>query len=113
MVATFTVFASASGGKILQDQKDVTITLDSGAPVPVVTPGGVVNGASFAHAPLVAPGGLITIYGELLADAATLPSTTPVPTQLSGAQVRLGDELLPLFYSSGKQINAQVPFGCR
>jgi uncharacterized protein (TIGR03437 family) len=110
MVATFTVFAS-SGSKILQDQKDVTISLDSGAPVPVVTPGGVLNAASFASTPLVAPGGLITIFGDLLADGATLPNTTPVPTSLSGAQVRLGDQLLPLFFSSTKQINAQVPFG--
>ncbi len=37
VVATFTVLSS-SGGKILPDQKDVTISLDPGAPVPVVTP---------------------------------------------------------------------------
>jgi uncharacterized protein (TIGR03437 family) len=110
MVVTFTVFAS-SGGKILQNQQDVTISLDSGAPVPVVTQGGVVNGASFASTPLVAPGGLITIFGSTLADAPTLPNTTPVPTSLSGAQVRLGDQLLPLFYARDNQINAQVPFG--
>lgn len=111
VVATCTVFAVAPNGKTLQDQKDVAIGLDAGAPVPVVKPGGVLNAASFASDPLVAPGGLITIYGDLLADGAALPSTTPVPTELSGAQVRLGDQLLPLFYSSNKQINAQVPFG--
>ncbi len=111
MVATFTVFKASSNGSLLANQKDVSITLDSGAPVPVVSPGGVLNAASFASAPLVAPGGLISIYGSLLADAAAPFSTTPVPTQLSGAQVRLGDQLLPLFFSSNNQINAQVPFG--
>ena len=45
--------------------------------VPVVTQGGVVNGASFASTPLVAPGGLITIFGSTLADAPTLPNSTP------------------------------------
>ena len=34
MVATFTVFAAASNGKTLQDQKDVAVVLDSGAAVP-------------------------------------------------------------------------------
>ena len=107
-MATFTVLSSS--GADLAGSKDVTISLDPGAPVPVVTPGGVLNAASFSPAPLVAPG-LITIFGDLLADGATLPNTSPVPTSLSGAQVRLGDQLLPLFFSSTKQINAQVPFG--
>jgi uncharacterized protein (TIGR03437 family) len=33
-----------------------------------------------------------------------------VPTSLGHTQVKLGDALLPLFYTSNSQLNAQVPF---
>jgi uncharacterized protein (TIGR03437 family) len=108
--ATFTVLSTGSGGRPLLNQSDVMIAVDSGAPVPVVGPGGVLNGASLNATSLVAPGALITIKGNLLADGPALPNGTPVPTNLSNAEVRLGDQLLRLFYSSNNQINAQVPF---
>ena len=59
-------------------------------------------------APL-APGTIVAIYGSALAPAPTT-ANGQLPTVLGGTSVFIGGELAPLYYVSGNQINAQLPF---
>jgi uncharacterized protein (TIGR03437 family) len=104
---------ATSGGKLLGAQFPITVTLTSVAQVPLVNPDGIKNAASNSPAPVVSPGGLIAIYGNQLADPnpnLQVPPPGPLPTSFGHTQVKLGDALLPLLYTSDKQVNAQVPF---
>jgi uncharacterized protein (TIGR03437 family) len=105
-----TAFASANGNTLTY-QIVFPVTLTSAAQVPLVNPGGIQNAASYSSAAVVSPGGLIAIFGDQLADpTGQQPPPGPVPTSLGHTQVKLGDALLPLFYTSNSQLNAQVPF---
>ena len=75
---------------------------------PVVTPGGVINAASYA--PVIAPGAFISIFGQNMASTTAVESTTTYPTSLNGTQVFLGGKAMPLFFTASKQIDAIVPF---
>jgi len=77
----------------------------------------VQNAASFASSARVVPGGLVSVFGAAMADTtntaeACLPNalTPPLPTQLAGVQVYLGDQPLALLYACDSQINAQIPY---
>jgi uncharacterized protein (TIGR03437 family) len=79
---------------------------------PQVLDRGVVSAASFAATPL-APGGFISIFGSLLSDATSSALVLPLPTTLNNTTVKLGDQLLPLFYTNNgtlSQLNALVPY---
>lgn len=91
-------------------QEDVTIELIEGADVPLIGTGGLVNAASFEQAPQISPGSLISLFGESLAEGSAAATTAPLPEQLAGSQVKLGDRTLKLFFAGGNQINAQIPF---
>jgi uncharacterized protein (TIGR03437 family) len=71
----------------------------------------VENSASFLAGVPIAPGGLITIHGQNLADGAGPSNGLPLPQQLNGAQVQLGDQRLPILYASPGVLNVQVPYG--
>jgi uncharacterized protein (TIGR03437 family) len=58
----------------------------------------------------IAPGGLITVYGVNLADGVGQSKGLPLPQQLNGAQVLLGNQPLPILYTSTGQLNVQVPY---
>lgn len=60
----------------------------------------------------VAPGSLITVFGKNLGPRGQ-PMTAALPwnTQLGGVTVRLGGNLLPIFYVSQDVLNTIVPFG--
>src|SRR6266498_3512797 len=74
-----------------------------------VYPGGIVNGAGFQSP--VAPGSVIAIFGNNLAPATAQASALPLPTSLRGVSVTINGTLLaPLFFVSGGQINAQLPY---
>ncbi len=58
----------------------------------------------------VAPGSIISLYGTDLAPAVAVAERLPLPTQLAGVSVRIGDRFAPLYFVSPGQINAMVPF---
>ncbi len=58
----------------------------------------------------MASGGLIAIYGAGLSIQSAATPVVPLPTTLAGAQVILGNQLLPLLYVSPGQVNAMVPY---
>ncbi len=74
--------------------------------------GGVVNAASYDKNSVLAPGSIVSVFGSSMTTSSTpaTGSTFPLPTTLSGATVLIGGIPSPIFYASGGQINAQVPF---
>ena len=82
----------------------------SNASAPVVFSGGLVNAASFAPGAPLPPGGMVSVFGGNMATSSGGASTVPLPLTLGGASVSIGGISAPLFYSSGGQINAQIPF---
>src|SRR5271157_3160449 len=78
---------------------------------PTVTAQGVVHAASDQGGAPITPGGLITVYGLNLADGVGQSNALPLPQRLSGTQVLLGNQPLPLLYTSTGQLNVQVPYG--
>jgi uncharacterized protein (TIGR03437 family) len=71
--------------------------------------GGTVNAASFVDA-AIAPGSFFSIFGSNLGAGLTVQNTFPYPQTLSGTQVFLGGEPLPLEVTSAGQINAVMPY---
>ncbi|MBC8165848.1 MAG: putative Ig domain-containing protein [Bryobacteraceae bacterium] len=111
VTAYVTAFAVGTNGKIIADQFPVTLQVGSGGQTPRIASGGVVNAASSTPNAPLAPGMLISVYGNNLGTGAgTTAQTVPVPTELAGTEVRLGDRALPLAYASDGQVNAQVPY---
>ena len=84
---------------------------NSDAATPLVTAAGVVHAASEQGGTPIAPGGLITVYGNNLADGAAQENGLPLPQTLSGTHVLLGNQPLPILYTNTGQLNVQVPYG--
>jgi uncharacterized protein (TIGR03437 family) len=80
------------------------------AVTPTVTAQGVVHAASDQGGVPIAPGGLITVYGVNLSDGVGQNTGLPLPQQLNGTQVLLGNQPLPILYTSAGQLNVQVPY---
>jgi uncharacterized protein (TIGR03437 family) len=91
---------------------------------PVITPGGVVNAASYkagisplnrgeypqiGGGPALAPGSIGAIFGSNLASSPETARTLPLPAQLGGVSVSVNGFAAPLFFASPNQINFQVP----
>jgi uncharacterized protein (TIGR03437 family) len=110
-------FAPGPGTSLLSGKSAVlsavvsaTAQRDS-ASTPTVTAQGVVHAASEVGGVPIAPGGLITIYGQNLADTSGQSSGLPLPQQLNGTQVLLGNQPLPILFTDPGQLNVQVPYG--
>jgi beta-glucosidase len=79
------------------------------ATTPVITPGQVVNAASYLGD--LAPGGLATLYGNNLASAAQVVVPSPnFPATVAGVSVSVNGVNAPLIYISPTQINFQIPW---
>lgn len=78
------------------------------AGTPQISPGGVVNAASYAPRTAVAPGSIISLFGRRLL-ATERQASLPLSRNLGGLAVRIGDVDAPLFYAGPAQVNAQVP----
>ena len=85
----------------------LTVQTAPAAVPPQISPGGIVNGASF-QGPL-ARCGLASVVGTNLADAPASAPSLPLPTTLGGVQVVVNGVAAPLNYVSPTQINFQVP----
>jgi uncharacterized protein (TIGR03437 family) len=106
-----TVVVPLPNARFFLDSLPVDVVMTGSNAVPLVEPGNVLNAASFKQNTPIAPGMLISVFGsELAEDPGAVASTVPLPTELSNTEVRLGDKPLRLLYSSGRQINAQIPF---
>ena len=94
---------------MLVDYVRVYQTTPATATTPVITPGQVVNAASYLGD--LAPGGLATVYGSNLADAEHLITASPnFPASAAGVSVSVNGVPAPLIYVSPTQINFQIPW---
>jgi uncharacterized protein (TIGR03437 family) len=109
VTVTVTAFL-IQGSSTKAGQVDISGTIGPGGNAPTVRAQGVVQGASFAAGVPIAPGSLVAIYGTNLADGVGISNQLPLPQQLSGTQLRMGDKPLPILYASPGQINVQLPF---
>jgi len=94
-------------GVAMNAPKTVAVMLD---PVPFVDKGGVKNGAGDTPESIVAPGSVISVVGVNLAPGEERGPVSPLKQSLAGVIVRAGGMLMPLFFVSPGQINAQLPF---
>lgn len=82
---------------------------------PTIAPNGVTNGASYLPLDFpgggVAPGSLISIFGVNLGPVTPISaSRLPLPTELGGTEVIVGDTMrCYLIYVSAQQVNCQLP----
>lgn len=81
------------------------------ASTPLIRSGGIVNSASrIARAP-VTPGGAVSILGSALAAGPSEANELPLPADLGGTQVLLGNRRLALRAAAADRIEAIVPYG--
>src|ERR1700704_1227922 len=84
------------------------------AQTPIVTPGGVVNGASFVSGQPITGGSLVSIFGSNFASSIAGADSIPLSTSLGGVTVRFvsgsNSAPAPLLFVNSTQINAQVPW---
>jgi uncharacterized protein (TIGR03437 family) len=99
--------ATRSLGVVMSSPKSIAVMLD---PVPFVNPGGVRNGAGDTPEATVAPGSVISILGINLAPGEEQSLASPLKQILAGVTVRAAGLVMPLFFVSPGQINAQLPF---
>ena len=103
------VFTSSAGAV-----REVPVTLMLPELYPLINPGGVVNGATFAPGP-VAPGSIVSIFGIDLASSVYVAGSAPLPTP--GGPLLFSGWLFPLplsddpgvYYQSQTQWNIQLP----
>ena len=105
------VAVAPNGDLYIADWQNYLIRKVSFSSQPTITPGAVVNAASFAPSPIpVAPGSIISVLGANFATSVISSSSSPLPTSLGGISLQINGADAPLYYVSPVQINAQVPF---
>ena len=77
---------------------------------PSISAGGVIDGAGFVVGRAVAPGSLVSIFGTSLASGLQAGDTVPLSMSLNGASVTFNGVPAGLYFVSGGQINAQLPW---
>ncbi|HYM13349.1 MAG TPA: S8 family serine peptidase, partial [Bryobacterales bacterium] len=103
------VFTATAGG--------LTVTFNLTArPLPVISGGGVVNGASFANGQAVAPGSIISVFGSDLSGGTAGAGRLPLPLALDHVSMSFDNPTAGVsvpghfFFVSPGQINVQVPW---
>jgi uncharacterized protein (TIGR03437 family) len=106
------------GGDLAQAGATPTAPLDMSRPrnvvavldrIPYIGPAGVQNAAGVTPLAAVAPGSIVSIFGVNLAAGTAVGPDSPLVQTLGGVTVRLGDQLLPLYFASPSQINLELP----
>jgi hypothetical protein len=99
------IAARADGSAIVAGEQVFTVSLSSLGRVAAIC-----DTADDAKIVQVAPGQLITLYGTNLAPTGSAPASPLFPTSFNGVAVTFNGTAAPLFYTSGTQINLQVPY---
>jgi uncharacterized protein (TIGR03437 family) len=71
---------------------------------------GVRNAAGETSVSAVAPGSIISIFGANLAPGSVAGPSNPLTQTLAGVTVHVAGHILPVFFVSPEQINAQLPY---
>ena len=86
-----------------------TATAPGDASLPLLFADGVVEGAGFTKRRPLSGGGIISLFGASFATENNFAGF-PLPRELAGVSVRVGNQDAPLFFVGPGQINAQLPF---
>ncbi len=81
------------------------VAFDAAVAPPKITQ--IVNAADLTKP--VAPGGLVSLFGTNLSPTNMATNQIPLPTALADSCMSVNGTLLPLFFASPTQINAQLP----
>ena len=100
-------FTALSGGAT---GEAVVIGAIESSTAPQLLTFGTVNSAGFRPGRALAPGAIFSSFGSLLADGLLISEAVPLPTALGGATLLADGREAPLYFASGGQINAQLPF---
>jgi uncharacterized protein (TIGR03437 family) len=98
--------SSASGSVMMSSPRSVQAVMDR---VPYIAPAGVANAAGVTPVNAIAPGSVLSIFGASMAQSTVVGTDSPLTQTLGGVTVTVNGELLPLFFVSPTQINAQLP----
>jgi len=87
---------------------NVTVGVQTG---PMVSYQGVVNNATFEADEEVPQGGIVALFGEQLSYQGPSEGTEiPLVRELGGTKVFVNGQDTPLFFTSHKQVNLQIPY---
>jgi uncharacterized protein (TIGR03437 family) len=114
--ASVPVTVSAAHPSLGSAQRNYTVSTAAAAggfTLPVLAPGGVVEGAGFTALRPLAPGSIVSLFGTGFASGNNAATSIPLPRSLGNTSVRIGGEEAPLYFVGQNQINAQVPFTAR
>ena len=103
LTPTFGAFAGIMGA--IGDTPDWASRL-----APAISPGGVVNAASYAAGAAISPGSIVSVFGSFPLYAPAQAPSLPLPASLAGVSVDIGGFPAPLFYAAGFQVNVQIPW---
>ena len=93
-----------------RDRVHVIGFIDGGAAT-VISPFGVVNGASFRGGEAISPGEIISVFGrDLTAGQQFQADAIPLSTVLGDTSLRVGPVDAPLYFAGATQLNVQAPF---
>ncbi|HEV8145856.1 MAG TPA: hypothetical protein VGP79_05730 [Bryobacteraceae bacterium] len=107
-----TVTALASQPDVnISGQATISGTVADNPNVPVISPGGVVDAASFNAASTPSPGQIVSVFGGQFASGLTSAAALPLPIDLQGTGLVIGGRSVPLILVSPGQINAVLPYG--
>lgn len=76
---------------------------------PIISAGGIVNGANFTSR-LLSIGSIASLFGTNLATGIFVADRLPLPTTLGGVSVLINNAAAPLYFVSPSQINFQIPW---
>ena len=77
---------------------------------PSISTGGVIDGAGFVVGRAVAPGSLVSIFGTSLSSMLQAGDTVPLSMSLNNTSVTFNGMPAGLYFVSGGQVNAQLPW---
>jgi len=110
--AGVTLTATASQPDVpLSGQAQITVGVPDNAGVPVLTPGGVLDAASFSLSATPASGQLVAIFGANLADQDASAPGLPLPDFIGDLQLVTADQAIPMYFATPGVAGAILPYG--
>ncbi len=104
---TVTLTSNAANNAAVSFPVQLTVAAKS---APIASFGGVVDNATFMPG-AVSPGDIVAIFGSQFSSVAPGGGTAiPLVTTLNGTRVYMNNVPAPLYYTSGNQVDFQIPY---
>ena len=112
----YTGSVTIAGSTVTTDNKTIPVTIHvikQSLTGPLASLGGALNNATYAVGESLAQGDIAAVFGSQFLTGSPAQSGVPLSTNVSGVQVFLNDQPVPLYYVSAGQVNFQVPFNAQ